>query len=114
MTLCPVTCWTMAESIYVALLLYMNWVPGGLGIGQPRKAFTQFSCSTVGNVGTFPLPTDVVSRSLTRKAARCSLTCSGRSCGKNEITRSSTRSLPSVTAKPTAVEVKLLLSEYSV
>ena len=92
----------------------MNWVPGGLVIGQPRKAFTQFSCSTIGRVGSVPLPTDIVSRSFTRKAARCSLTSSGLSFGKNDTTRSSTWSLPSATANPTAVEVKLLLREYSV
>src|ERR1035441_8214583 len=80
-------------------------------MGQPRKAFTQLSCSTIGHVGSLPLPTDIVSKSFTRDAARCSLTGSGRSCGKNDTTRSCTRSFPSATAKPTAVEVKLLRSE---
>src|ERR1035441_569776 len=114
MTFCPVTCWTMADNTYVAALLYMNVVPGGWSMGQPRKVFTQLSVCTIGNVGSFALPTDIVSRSLTRNAARCSLTGWGRSCGKNDTTRSSTRSLPSATAKPTTVEVKLLLREYRV
>src|ERR1039458_13811 len=135
MTFCPVTCWTMADNMYVAALLYMNVVPGGWSMGQPRKVFTQLSvCTignvgslgqprkvftqlsvcTIGNVGSFALPTDIVSRSLTRNAARCSLTGWGRSCGKSDSPRSSTRSLPTATAKPTAVEVKLLLREYRV
>ncbi|MEI9962094.1 MAG: hypothetical protein WDM76_13475 [Limisphaerales bacterium] len=37
----------------------------------------------------------------------------GKSLGKKEMILSSTVSLPSVTAKPMAVEVKLLLKEYS-
>ena len=38
----------------------------------------------------------------------------GQILGKEGATLSSTLSLPSLTAKPTAVEVKLLLMEYSV
>ena len=52
--------------------------PAALSIGQPRKAFTQSSVSTMGQVGSLPLPTDMVSRSFTRKAAKCSLTWLGQ------------------------------------
>src|SRR5437868_14691388 len=52
------------------------------------------------------------SRSLTRIALRLLLGSAGASWGKNFSTGSSRLSLPSETASPTAVEVKLLLSEY--
>ena len=45
-------------------------------------------------------------------AARLSLTCSGSLSGKNEITLSVRASLPSSIASPTAVAVKVLLTEY--
>src|ERR1035438_1405016 len=103
----------MADSIYVAALLYMNVVPGGCSMGHARKALTQLSRSTIVHVGSLALPTDMVSRSFTCNAAKCSPTSGGKSCGKNDTTRSSTRSFPSATARPTAVEVKLLLREYN-
>src|SRR5262245_17800225 len=46
-------------------------------------------------------------------ALRFAVGWAGASSGKNFNTLSSTLSLPSATARPTAVEVKLLLSEYS-
>jgi WD40 repeat protein len=83
-------------------------------MGAARKVFTQVSLSTMANVGSFAFPTDIVSKSFTRNAARFSLTSFGNSFGKNDTTRSSTRSFPSATAKPIAVDVKLLLIEYMV
>jgi hypothetical protein len=56
-------------------------------------------------------PTDIVNKCFTWRAARFSLTEAGRSSGKKEVTASLTFILPSETAKPTAVEVKLLLNE---
>src|SRR5262249_9346841 len=52
------------------------------------------------------------SRSLTRIALRLLLGSGGASSGKNFSTSSSRLSFPSEMANPTAVEVKLLLSEY--
>ena len=79
-----------------------------------RKVRTQFSDFTTSPVGSFSLPTDMVSRCFTFSFARFSLAVAGTSSGKKEITLSSTLSFPSFTAKPTAVEVKLLLIEYIV
>jgi hypothetical protein len=56
-------------------------------------------------------PVDIISRSRTRIAFRLLLAFVGASSGKNFRTSSSMLSLPSATANPTAVEVKLLLSE---
>src|SRR5216684_4099764 len=53
------------------------------------------------------------SRSLTRIALRLLLGSAGASSGKNFSTSSSRLSFPSEMAIPTAVDVKLLLSEYS-
>ncbi len=53
------------------------------------------------------------SRSLTRIDLRFLLGSGGASSGKNFRTSSSRLSFPSATARPTAVAVKLLLSEYS-
>src|SRR5438067_1276173 len=52
------------------------------------------------------------SRSLTRSALRLLLGSDGASSGKNFSTSSSRLSFPSEMASPTAVDVKLLLSEY--
>src|SRR5581483_11618927 len=52
------------------------------------------------------------SRSLRRIDLRLLLGDAGASSGKNLRTGSSMLSLPSATASPTAVDVKLLLSEY--
>ena len=48
-----------------------------------------------------------------RMALRLVLGSAGASSGKNFSTSSSRLSFPSAMARPTAVEVKLLLSEYS-
>ena len=92
----------------------MNFVPGACAMFCARNVRTQFSSFTHVCVGSFSLPVDMESRSFTRMAARLSLIFSGSSFGKNEITLSSTLIFPSATAKPTAVEVKLLLIEYIV
>jgi len=55
----------------------------------------------------------MLNRWRTRIAARFLLTRRGAFSGKNLRTRSSTARRPSATAKPTAVEVKLLVSEKS-
>src|SRR6476469_10032090 len=52
------------------------------------------------------------SRSRTRNARRFALGAAGASVGTNDSTGASTDSFPSATASPTAVDVKLLLSEY--
>lgn len=56
-------------------------------------------------------PDPIISKSLTRIAARLSLIVAGTESGKNETTLSSSRSKPASAANPIAVEVKLLLSE---
>jgi hypothetical protein len=53
----------------------------------------------------------MVRRSRTRIALRLSVASAGASSGNCASMRSSTLSLPSATARPTAVEVKLLVSE---
>lgn len=58
-------------------------------------------------------PVAMRSRSRTRMDLRLALGDPGASSGKNFSTGSSMLSRPSATAKPTAVEVKLLLNEYS-
>src|SRR6266487_228727 len=52
-------------------------------------------------------------KSRTRMALRLSAGAGGASSGKNFSTSSSMLNLPSATARPTAVDVKLLLSEYN-
>src|SRR4051794_15371090 len=58
-------------------------------------------------------PVFMRSRSRTRMDRRFADTESGASPGKNFSTGSSTENFPSATASPTAVDVKLLLSEYN-
>ena len=53
----------------------------------------------------------MVSRSCTVNAFRLSLTSAGASSGKKLSTLSVSFNLPSLTAKPTAVAVKVLLTE---
>ena len=80
-------------------------------MARARKARAQFAWPQIRAVESAACPTDIVNKCFTRSAARFSPTVAGRSSGKNDVTGSSTFSLPSVTAKPTAVEVKLLLNE---
>lgn len=82
-------------------------------MGKDRNAFTQLCSLVMMGIESVACPIDRVSRSLTLRAARLSLTVAGKSSGKNFTTRSAIVSLPSATANPTAVDVKHLLMELS-
>src|SRR4051812_4396 len=97
--------------MYVAEVLYRKWVPGLNGTGCARKALVQGRSG--GRGGSVCCPVDIRSRSLTRIALRFAPGSAGASSGRNFSTGSSTLSFPSATASPTAVDVKLLLSEYN-
>src|SRR5664279_2653874 len=105
----------MAESIKVPMELYMNTVPGLYIMGVARNPFTQLRfllatfCEESGSI-----PSAMISTSRTVSAARKGEMLSGRSLGKKEMTLSVSLSLFSLTANPTAVEVKVLLAEYRV
>ncbi len=86
-------------------------MPGLCGTGCSRKVLAQFSDDR--SDGSVWWPVNIRSRSLTRIDFSLSPGRAGASSGKNFSTGSSTLSLPSATASPTAVEVKLLLREYS-
>src|SRR5262245_4805194 len=101
----------MAESMYVAEVLYRKCVPGLNGTGWAKNALTHDG--SAGRGGSVCWPVFMRSRSRTRIALRLALGSAGASSGKNFSTSSSRLSLPSAMARPTAVEVKLLLSEYS-
>src|SRR5438132_8835231 len=96
--------------MYVADVLYRKCVPGLNGTGWTKNVLVQGRMAV--RIGSDWCPVDMRSRSLSRIALRLLLGSAGASSGKNFSTGSSTLSLPSATAKPTAVEVKLLLSEY--
>jgi hypothetical protein len=95
----------------VAGVLYLKCVPGLCGTGCSRNAFTPILSGAVADSSWWPA--DMRSRSRTRIAFRLSTGSAGASSGKKSSTGSSRLSLPSAIARPTAVEVKLLLSEYS-
>src|SRR5262245_29449366 len=95
--------------MYVADVLYRKWVPGLNGTGWARKVLAHGSVGRRG--GSVWCPVDMRSRSLRRIAFRLLLGSAGASSGKNFSTGSSTLNFPSAAARPTAVEVKLLLSE---
>ena len=97
--------------MYVADVLYRKCVPGLNGTGWARNVLAHGSVGRRG--GSVWCPVDMRSRSLRRIAFRLALGSAGASSGKNFRTGSSTLSFPSATASPTAVEVKLLLSENS-
>ncbi len=77
--------------------------------GLSQKALVQMALGP--RRASLVCPVDIVSKSRTRIALRFSLASDGTSSGKKLTTRSSTLSFPSATARPTAVDVKLLLSE---
>ena len=106
---CPVAFCTAAESIYVAEVLYWKCEPGLNGTGCARNVFVQTSSALRG--GSAWCPVFMRRRSLIRIAFRFALGLAGASPGKSFITSSSKFSFPSAMAMPTAVEVKLLLSE---
>src|SRR5262245_12961704 len=97
--------------MYVADVLYRKCVPGLNGTAWARNVFAHDSVGRRG--GSVWWPVDIRSRSLNRIALRLAEGSAGASSGKNLRTGSSTLSFPSPTAKPTAVEVKLLLNEKS-
>ena len=85
-------------------------MPGWCSTGCARNDRTHGSSGV--NFGSVWWPVHIVSRSRTRIALSLSEGGAGASSGKNFSTGSSMPSFPSATARPTAVEVKLLLSEY--
>src|SRR5262249_14804911 len=93
-------------------VLYRKCVPGLNGTGCARNALVQ-GCFDAARAGSVWCPVDMRSRSRTRIALRLLLGSAGAASGENLGTRSSRLRLPPATARPTAVEVKLLLSEYS-
>src|SRR4026208_1888546 len=101
--------------MYVAGELYKKCVPGLKGTECVRNVFTHVSGCFVGSPARMGasiwLPVFIRSRSRTRIARRLTDGSAGASSGKNLSTGSSRFSFPSATAKPTAVEVKLLLKE---
>src|SRR5262245_44801511 len=97
--------------MYVADVLYKKCVPGLNGTLWARNVLAHDSVARRG--GSDWCPVDMRSRSLRRIAFRLALGSAGASSGKNLRTGSSTLSFPSAAASPTAVDVKLLLSENS-
>jgi hypothetical protein len=81
-------------------------------MGAARKVFVHSGVAE--RTGSLWWPVDIESRSRTRSALRNALGSAGASAGKNLSTGSSMLSSPSDTARPTAVDVKLLVSEYIV
>src|SRR4051812_10367076 len=104
----------MADNMYVPAELYKNFVPGLLRICVAKNVLAQLSVELTARVGSGSCPTDMLRRFFTVSSARYGLTVSGKSPGKKETTLSFKLNLPSLTAKPTAVAVKLLLTEYIV
>jgi hypothetical protein len=92
--------------------LYQKWVPGLWATGRLKKVrVSPASRNENFCMSSACWPVDMARRSRTRIAFRLTLGSAGASSGKNLRTGSSIESLPSETARPTAVEVKLLLSE---
>ena len=83
------------------------------GPGTRASGTTAGSPKGNGSITSAWWPVDIASRSRTRIAFRFSLGSAGASSGKKESTVSSRLSLPSAIARPTPVDVKLLLSEKS-
>ena len=83
--------------------------------GSARNSLGRLSSESNGkrSIASACWPVDIVSRSRTRIAFRLSLGSAGASSGNAASTVSSRLSLPSAIARPTAVDVKLLLSEKS-
>ena len=95
-------------------MLYQKCVPGLWSTGSERKTRVSLSSESKRKAETSSAcwPVFILSRSRSRIPFRLSLTVAGASSGKAESTLSSSVSLPSAIARPTAVDVKLLLSEY--
>ena len=84
-------------------------MPGLWATGWARKERTQLDSARKGASSWWPV--DMLKRSRTRIALSASLGCAGASSGNIESTESSRLNFPSEIARPTAVEVKLLVSE---
>ncbi len=84
-------------------------MPGLWGTGCPRNARTQLGSERNGASSWWPV--DMLKRSRTRMAFSASLGVAGASSGNIVSTGSSRPSFPSAIASPTAVEVKLFVSE---
>ena len=105
----PTAFCTIAASVLLEGVLYRKNVPGLWATGWERNARTQWSSPR--KRGSSWWPVDMLRRSRTRIALSESLGFAGASSGNSESTESSRLSLPSAIARPTAVEVKLLVSE---
>ena len=82
-------------------------------MGVFKNPRIQSGCMTITlRKGSVLWPTDMVNKSLTVRSLRKLLEDKSPYSGKNESALSVTFSLSSLTAKPTAVEVQLLLTEY--
>jgi hypothetical protein len=106
----------MALSIKVAPVSYRNFDPGINGTGCFKKVGTQGSVYLDKMLAklSFSWPVFIVSKCSTVIAKKLALGSVGDIPGKRECTFSSRLNTPSVTAKPTAVLVKLFDSEYNV
>src|SRR5262245_29247771 len=93
----------------VAAVLYLKCVPGRCGTAWAMNDLAQTVSAAAD--GSSWCPVDIVSRSRTRIALRFALGAAGTSSGKRSTTTSLIDNLPSATANPTAVDVKLLLNE---
>src|ERR1700755_2356564 len=103
----------IADNIKVPIELYRNTVPGLYAMGAAQNVLGQF-LDLITCLGSGSIPSDIVRTSLMVRAARLDEIVSGRSFGKNEMILSESFILFSLTANPIAVDVKVLLAEYSV
>src|SRR5579864_477749 len=103
----------IADNMKVPMELYRNTVPGLYAMGAAKNVFGQF-LEFITCRGSGSIPSDIIRTSLMVRAARLGEIVSGRSFGKNEMTLSESFILFSLTAKPIAVDVKVLLAEYNV
>jgi hypothetical protein len=83
----------------------------GILIRQDDAELPERAAWVTTGVASLGMPTDIVRRCSTFSAARFALLVGGTCPGKKSTTLSDKCSLPAATANPTAVEVKLLLSE---
>ena len=90
MSFSPVTRWIIAESMYVAAVLYTKVVPGSWSSGQAKKAFTQSPSGAPMTlfVGSSPCPVVMVRRCLMVRACQRWSNCDGSLSGKKSTTRS--------------------------
>jgi hypothetical protein len=101
----------MADSMKVAMLLYLKTVPGLFSTAADMKALGQSAKPLALKSGSAFIPADILSRSCTVISFMYGLSVSGRDSGKNDTTLSVNLSLFSAMASPTPMDVKLLLTE---